>query len=100
MDCRKCLITIVEKLFERCPLNYSIIKGCSALSPNAILMNTTTSCMSRVETLLNKMIDAKIISASEADTAKQQYSHFIQSEVIKNELQVCAIYCYSLHLFM
>lgn len=93
---RSCLTAIVDKILERSPLKYELVKGAASLSPPVILTKSPILCEKRFDNLLNKLIDSKCISLSQADSAKQEYSHFIQSDLTRKELQVNFV----LHAFL
>ena len=70
-----CVVTIVktiEKLKERCSLNFSIVRNAICLSSTEIIYNTDTSVL-RANKLIQKLYNTSIIFSVEADKTKQEY---------------------------
>ena len=86
-DCRKFLIGVTEKLFERSPLNYRAVIGASSLSPMTMLEKADSVCIKRFEILLDELLTKEQISVSDADSAKLEYSHFVKDVSIQRNLK-------------
>lgn len=84
--CKSFLIGVTEKLFERSPLNYSIIRGASALAPDIITGKSSDVCQKRFDTLVQMMFDSGQITTSHADDSKREYVQFINSFTIRKHL--------------
>lgn len=75
--CQKFLIGVIEKLFERSPLNHQVVRGASYQSPME-MMAKPNSCRKKFDVLLEEFLKAEHIPESETELAKKQYSHFLK----------------------
>lgn len=91
-SCKEFLIAVTKKLMERSPLNHDIIRGLSALSPINIMNQSTAKCEKRFSTVLDKLLDSKQLTVTEADKAKQEYSAFISSGSIQRQMRGFDVY--------
>lgn len=72
LECRKLLIAIIEKLKERSPLKYLLVRGISAFDPY-IIKHKPKNGIQRIEIALQCLHNANRIHADVAEKAKQQY---------------------------
>jgi hypothetical protein len=72
MECLEFLAKMSQKLIERSPIKYKLVRALSCLSPAMILNNHVLS-QKRMETLLQCLHDSNNISAEVADKAKGQF---------------------------
>ena len=70
--CQKIIIKMIQKLQERSPLQYTIVRSAASLDPGAMVECKEQSIV-RFKMLVEKMAKMKWISAETADDAKQQY---------------------------
>ena len=68
-ECKQVIIVLIQKLQERCPLKYSIVRNTSALSPNSMVEEKEWSKM-KFQGLLERLCKLKWLTADEADDAK------------------------------
>ncbi|GBO13657.1 Signal transducer and activator of transcription 5B, partial [Araneus ventricosus] len=59
MDCKKFLIKLTMKLFEKSPLRYSIVRNLSCLDPRN--MTDKKKCFNKMNHILNLMIEANML---------------------------------------
>lgn len=78
-NCRRFLIALTKKIFERSPLKYKMTKEISSLSPNVIATSTSTA-MNRMSSLLENLYDLKHLSATVADEAKRQFEDLLKED--------------------
>ena len=69
-ECKQVIIVLIQKLQERCPLKYSIVRNSSALSPNSMVEEKELSKM-KFQGLVERFCKLKWLTADEADDAKQ-----------------------------
>ena len=81
-ECKQIIIALLQKLQERCPLKYSIVRNASSLSPNEMVQNKEISTL-KFKALAERLSKLKWLSTDEADDAKQQYDEFVGSECVK-----------------
>lgn len=72
LQCRELLIAIIEKLKERSPLKYLLVRGISALDPFIIAYKPKNG-IQRIEVALQCLHHANRIHSDVAEKAKQQY---------------------------
>lgn len=85
-DCQTFLITVTQKILERCCLKYTIVKGMSALNPNLILFNRK-GAFTRFKTLLQELHDLGKIDSLISEKSQQQYQEFLKNEAMINDLK-------------
>ena len=77
MECKQVIISLIQKLKERCPLKHSIVRNSSALSPNSMVEE-------KFQGLVEQLCKLKWLTADEADDAKQQFDEFVNTECPKH----------------
>ena len=77
-ECVTMLLKIVEKMVERCPLNYSVVRNATCLVP-VEMINSSEECVLRANRLIQKLFDLNILSATVSDKGKQEYQEFLSS---------------------
>jgi len=86
-QCQAFLCGVAQKIIERSPLQHPLVRGASALSPSTICDNTRIVCEKRFDIVLNSFLDKKLISVSEADSAKSEYADFISNSNVRTRLE-------------
>ena len=82
-ECKQAIIVLIQKLQERCPLRYSIVRNSSALSPNSMVEEKELSKM-KFQGLLEWLCKLKWLTADEADNANQQFDEVVDTECPKH----------------
>ena len=77
-DCVLLLVKMIAKIQERSPLKYSIARNSSCFSPLEMIRNKE-ACILKLGSLADKLYEIKWISASDSDSAKQQFDTLITS---------------------
>ena len=85
---RKDYVVIVLKLIasikERCPLKYHIVRNAVCLSPSQMIRNTDY-IIATAKRLIQSLYELNLLSAAEADQAKQEYLKFMSSVVVTDK---------------
>ena len=83
-DCVKILVKLIEKLKERSPLSYGVVRNAVCFVPSEMVNHGATSEL-RAKNLIQKLYDLKLLSSQEADKAKQEYETFLTSVVVTDQ---------------
>ena len=90
-ECMQVVVALLQKLQERCPLKYAVVRNASSLSPNAMVEEKNISKM-KFRALAERLSKLKWLIADEGDDAKMQYDEFVDSECsIKTQRKICHI---------
>ena len=81
--CKQVIIVLIQKLQERCPLKYSIVRNSSSLSPNSMVEEKKLSKM-KFQGLVERLCKLKWLTTDEADDAKEQFDEFVDIECPKH----------------
>ena len=81
-ECKQVIIVLIQKLQERCPLKYSIVRNSSSLSPNSMVEEKKLS-KTNFQGLVEWLCKLKWLTTDEADDAKQQFDEFMDIECPK-----------------
>ena len=68
-NCVKILVKLIEKLKERSPLSYGVVRNAVCFVPSEMVNHGATSEL-RAKNLIQKLYDLKLFSSREADKAK------------------------------
>ena len=83
-SCVAILVSIVQNLQEKSPLNYAIVRNSRSLSP--IVMSTEPKvCALQFSALVDKLFATKWISERVAENAKLQMQEFLSSKCKENK---------------
>ena len=77
-DCVVIIRNVIEKLQDRSPLKYTIVRYSASLSPVKMIQNKE-ECILKFKRLVEKLCEMKWISAVDADDSKLQYEEFLTS---------------------
>ena len=69
-ETRAFLVKIIEKLLQRCPLKYDLVKGATWLDPKLFLSSKN---FGRLDLALKVLVEKDKLSGAEADDTKEQY---------------------------
>lgn len=75
-ECIVLLQKLTNKLLERCPLQYAIVRQLTCMDPRYMAKNPD-SAISKCSGLLQQLISKKLESPDSCDTILQQYKAFI-----------------------
>ena len=81
--CVQILVKVIIKLQERSPLKPSVVRKVACFSPVNMVLHQESSIL-KLETFVDKLFQAKHLSAKESDAAKSQYDDFLKSVVRQN----------------
>lgn len=84
-ECKQFLQHLCTKLMAKCPLKYSFVKGVTCLDPQVMLNESLRE--SRINTALEKFVEAKRMSAPSADIVKKQYLALCEREDVRRRLK-------------
>ena len=82
--CVKILVKLIEKLKERSPLSYGVVRNAVCFVPSEMVNHGATSEL-RAKNLIQKLYDLKLLSSQEADKAKQEYQAFLTSVAVTDQ---------------
>ena len=75
--------SMLNKIFEKCPLGSVIVRSCPLFIPSPVTKSTFES-NKKLSKLLNHMSNRKMISPGESDKLLSQLSDFIYEDVSTN----------------
>ena len=79
-ECKEFLIRSTEKLLQKCPLKYKIVRCLRCLDPR-IMAGSVESSVKLFGRLLNCLIDAKRVKEMDADGLKREYQQFVTETI-------------------
>ena len=77
-DCVVIIRNVIEKLQDRSPLKYNIVRYSASFSPVKMIQNKE-ECILKFKRLVEKLCEMKWISAVDADDSKLHYEEFLTS---------------------
>lgn len=84
-DCRQAYTALTEKLLERSPVNYKLVKGVSCLDPN-VAQNLDIGAK-RLSISLDILIENNWISGVDADKTLNQYKKLCRRSSFQDKIQ-------------
>ena len=84
MDYRDFLIGLVEKMQERSPLSYAVVRSSSSLNP-VKMASEEAACIVKFGNLGDKLYKHGRLGDQESDDAKSQYSNFVEIVTRQNK---------------
>lgn len=78
MECKTCLIQLLEKMLEKCPVSYSLVRHLSCLNPVKMASNKE-ACSVEFRKVLRLLVNAERVKEEEYDTLLQQFAMFLDS---------------------
>ena len=85
MECIKFLSQVTNKLLERSPLKYKLVRRLFCLNPKK-LVTEPEECTQAFEDVLDKLIETKWRSSTVSDDLKDQYKSFLK--VVKKDSEL------------
>lgn len=82
-DCRKSLQTLAEKLQEKSPLHYSLVRNMDCLNPRRMAENSD-ACIAKLKRILKVMTEAKRFDENKCDDVVKQYRGFLRDVATRN----------------
>ena len=78
MESKTCLIQLLEKMLEKCPASYSLVRHLSCLNPVKMASNKE-ACSEKFKKVLRLLVNAERVKEEECDTLLQQFAMFLDS---------------------
>lgn len=78
MESKFCLIQILEKMLEKCPVSYSLVQHLSCLNPVKMVSNKE-ACSKKFKKVLRLLVNAERVKEEECDTLLQQFAMFMDN---------------------
>ena len=78
MESKTCLIQLLEKMLEKCPVTYSLVQHLSCLNPVKMASNKE-ACSAKFKKVLRLLVNAERVKEEECDTLLQQFAMFLDS---------------------
>ena len=72
---------MIQKIYEKSPLKYALVKGISSFSPS--VMTKKTIHESRIDVLLKEMVQTENLSGRIADEIKADYLKLVSDARVK-----------------
>ena len=79
-EARVILQRIIEKLQERSPLRFSLVRALSSLDPAFIVKDNATA-VTKFKTVTKKLVEGDILTFETCDHAERQYRDFVDAEL-------------------
>lgn len=83
VQCKSFLTRSTEKLLEKCPIKYPIVRSMRCLDPQ-VLAGSVSSSVKLFGRLLNCLINAERVNEMDADSLKRDYQLFVTETVHGN----------------
>jgi len=80
MNCKSFMVRATEKLLEKSPLKYRLVRSMRCLDPQ-IIAGPLNKSVKMFERLILCLIDAKRVTPTESDNLKREYQQFVQTKV-------------------
>ena len=76
MESKTCLIQLLVKMLEKCPVSYSLVKHLSCLNPVKMASNKE-ACSEKFKEVLRLLVNADRVKEEECDILLQQFAMFL-----------------------
>ena len=85
------VVTMLNKLFERCPLVSNIIRSAAIFDPTVLVSLSKTILIKRMKILLMEIMESKVMSSTNCDKTASEFNGLTDSEVkkLRVEFVVC-----------
>ena len=83
LDCKVFLTCTSEKLLEKCPLKFPMVRFLRCLDPQ-VMAGPISISVKLFERLLSILLDAKRVRETEVDFLKKEYASFVADDVQSN----------------
>lgn len=81
MESKTCLIQLLEKMLEKCPVSYSLVRHLSCLNPVKMASNKE-ACSVKFKKVLRLLVNAERVKEEECDTLLQQFAMFLDGILV------------------
>ena len=78
MESKTCLVQLLEKMLEKCPVSYSLVQHLPCLNPVKMASNKE-ACSVKFKNVLRLLVNAGRVKEEECDTLLQQFAMFLDS---------------------
>ena len=78
MESTTCLVELLKKLLEKCPITYSLVRHLSCLNP-VKMASQKEACSNKFKKVLTLLLNSNRVEEKDCDTLLQQYSMFLDS---------------------
>ena len=78
-DAKKSYLNLVERLLEKSPIVYGLVRALKCLDPSNLVQY---SCGKQFETVLNNLVDANVLKLRECDEVKVQFDEMNKDPAI------------------
>jgi hypothetical protein len=89
-ECKNALICVVEKLQEKSPIVYSLVRNLDCLDPH-VLVNCTDTAVRKLKVVLQKLVEADRTQINGCDDILSQFSEFAHEQSTKSEFRQFSI---------
>ena len=84
MESKTCLIQLLEKMLEKCPVSYSLVRHLSCLNPVKMASNKE-ACSVKFKKVLRLLVNAERVKEEQYDTLLQQFMFLDRIPVFGSE---------------
>ncbi|KAK0133126.1 hypothetical protein N1851_031497 [Merluccius polli] len=85
MSCKECFLAVVDKLLQKSPLNYTLVKNLSFLDPTKMAEKTAVRlCTGELRKALGYLVEQGRVKEQDCDNILFQYTSFVDDVVQKN----------------
>lgn len=85
LECQNIILSMCQKLKEKCPLSYKFVKGASCLSPYVMLNSKIAKI--RVQLALEVFVERNHFGEVTAEKIENEYINFIKNDSVVKELK-------------
>lgn len=79
-ECQKFVLTLLESLMAKCPVNYSLVRNASCIDPSQMAKDPI-GCSRKMKSILMYFVQKKKIAAEDCDDILIQFSEFLENVV-------------------
>ncbi|KAG8179991.1 hypothetical protein JTE90_007959 [Oedothorax gibbosus] len=76
LSCRQLLLKLTKKLFQKCPLNFSLVRNMSFLDPRTLLTNKEAN-LKKLQNILQYLSSAGRVKEEACDAVIKEFCNFI-----------------------
>ena len=77
-ECKTCIITFVDKIWERSPLKYPLTKGLTCLNLEFIVSDN--NIIKKLEDTLEIVVNSNLLASSVADQVQREYNNLFNKQ--------------------
>ena len=78
---RQFVVSMIEKLSEKSPLNSLFVRGTTIFDPKLLLEYSKQKLIDRLKILLGEFMSLNILTSLQCDTVLSQFNNFVENEV-------------------